>query len=102
MKERLSELMTYCLTLGADYADIRVKSIDTESISLNNGKIKEINSDRSIGFGIRIFLNGAAGFAAASDFDKLEETAAKAFNIARVSGMLQAEGTILTLLSILL
>lgn len=96
MRERLAELMAYCLRLGADYADIRVKTIDTESISLGNGEVRGINSDRSVGYGIRIFLDGSAGFAAASNFDSMEETAERAFKIAKASGMLQAQKIALT------
>lgn len=95
MKERLTGLMAGCLEKGADYADIRVKTIDTESLSLSNGKVKAIKSDISTGFGIRVFYGGSWGFAASSDFDKLEETASRAFDIAKASTLLQKTALVL-------
>ena len=96
MREQLTRLMAYCLKLGADYADIRVKEVETESIVLENGKVKSIDTDRSIGFGIRILYSGSVGFAATSEPDRLEETAKTAFTLAQASMELQKEKTVLT------
>ncbi|MCL2703029.1 MAG: TldD/PmbA family protein [Defluviitaleaceae bacterium] len=95
MKEKLIELMAFCKGLGADYVDIRVKDIWTEQISAEDGKAKALSSGRSVGFGIRVYVDGSLGFAAANDLSKFEETARKAYEIACVSKDLQAEKIVL-------
>jgi len=96
MKEKLVQLMEFCKGLGADYADIRVKDIWTEAVIAEDGKVKTLNSGRNVGCGIRVFVGGSLGFAATSNFDKLEETAKKAYEIAIVSQALQSEKIVLS------
>ena len=91
MKETLVGLMEFCLGLGAEYADVRVKDIWTQSVSADDGKMKNLSSSRSRGAGIRVFVGGSVGFAATNDLERLEETARRAFEIAKVSGILQSE-----------
>ena len=95
MKEKLEQLMEFCKGLGADYADIRVKDIWTQAVIAEDGKIKTLNSGRSVGCGIRVFVDGSLGFAATNDLAKLEETAKKAYEIACVSKELQSEKIVL-------
>ncbi|MDR1704123.1 MAG: TldD/PmbA family protein [Clostridiales bacterium] len=95
MKERLEKLMGYIRGLGADYGDIRVKDIAEEAIVLEDGKVKQIWNERSKGFGIRVYAGGSLGFSASNDLTKLEETAKKAYEIAKASQILQAEKTVL-------
>ena len=90
MKERLTQLMEYCKKIGADYGDVRVKDISLESMLVENGVVKEISNNRSSGAGIRVLVGGAVGFAATSDFDRLEEIADRAYSIALASATLQA------------
>lgn len=96
MKDILTETMRYCTTLGADYADVRVKDILTENILVEDGKVTDIADNRSKGFGVRVYVDGSMGFAAASDPEKLKETAAQAYQIALASRSLQAEKIILS------
>lgn len=91
MKEKLTALMAFCKGLGADYADIRVKDIWTENLLAEDGKVKTLSRERSLGCGIRVYSGGSLGFAATNDLSKLEETARKAYEIAKVSGELQTE-----------
>jgi len=95
MKEKLNDLMKFCKGLGADYADIRVKDIWTQAVVAEDGKVKTLDSGRSVGCGIRVFVDGSLGFAATNDFGKLEETAKKAYDIAIVSKELQSEKIVL-------
>ena len=95
MKEKLTQLMDFCKQLGADYADIRVKDVWTQSVVAEDNKIKTLNSGRSLGCGIRIFVDGSLGFCATNDFSKLEDTARNAYEIARVSKELQSEKIVL-------
>jgi len=90
MKEKLTQLMESCRKLGADYADVRMKDIWTESIVAEDGKVKTLSSGRSVGCGIRVFVDGSLGFTATNDLNGLEEAARKAYEIAKASKALQS------------
>lgn len=91
MKERLARLMEHITKLGAEYGDIRVKDTTTEVIAVEDGAVKNIGRYRSMGCGIRVYVDGSLGFAATNDLNNLDETAEKAIKIAKASGSLQAE-----------
>jgi len=91
MKDKLTSLMEYCKKIGADYADIRVKDIRTQSLAAEDGKMKSQSSSRSLGCGIRVYVGGSLGFCATSDMSALEDAAKRAYEIAKVSGELQSE-----------
>lgn len=81
--------------LGAEYADVRYVSSDTERISTRNGNVHSIGMDSDSGFGIRVLVDGAWGFSSSSvstgtdgKISKagLAEVAEEAVGIARASG----------------
>jgi len=74
---------------GADYADVRVVERDTESLTVKNGVLEASSSQRSAGFGIRVLVNGAWGFAGSAllEPDEVERIAREATAIARASGI---------------
>ena len=49
---------------GASYADIRINRYRTESISAREQRIQSVSRSQDFGFGVRVLLNGAWGFAA--------------------------------------
>lgn len=59
----LSFAMDAARRLGADYADIRIQRTQTEMLYLRNLSLKHCNLDELYGYGIRVFKNGAWGFA---------------------------------------
>ena len=77
-----------------DYGDARVISTKIESIMVKNGKVEELEVSDSIGFGVRVLLNGGWGFA--SSYKLNEESVDKviegAIDIARASGLAKKEG----------
>jgi len=91
IKEKITQAMAEAKRLGADYADIRVKDIRMESISVENGALSAAVTNRSQGYGIRVFVDGSMGFAASGDMDKLVETTQEAYAIAKASLTLQAQ-----------
>ena len=91
MKDKLTRLMDYCKELGADYADIRVKDIWTQSLAAEDGKMKSQGTTRSLGCGIRVYVDGSLGFCATSDMSAPEDAAKRAFEIAKISKELQSE-----------
>src|SRR4026208_2629237 len=49
--------------LGPRYADVRVVRRHDESISVKTGRVEGVASNESEGFGIRVLVDGAWGFA---------------------------------------
>lgn len=74
---------------NVDYADIRINDITQESISTENMKVQHLSTNRTRGYGIRVYLNGSMGFAGSQDFDKMQETAMIALEIAKASHLAQ-------------
>ncbi len=56
--------------LGANYADIRINHYLSEDIATREERVLRVSRSRSFGFGVRVLLNGAWGFAAS---DKVNE-----------------------------
>lgn len=77
--------------MGASYADFRFQMIESEQINVENKVLKEYQSRNFGGFGIRVIVKGAVGYASTSEFTKkaVEETmkaalkSAKAFDSRR-------------------
>ncbi len=78
---------------GATYADIRIIIKDTEDIEVRNGEIATLDESESIGFGVRVIVNGCWGFAASSRMEKeeIEKITKKACAEAAASSMLKKE-----------
>ena len=72
---------------GAEYADIRSVETSQERFVVRNGVVETITSDESTGFGVRVLINGAWGFASSPDItpDNLNKTTALAIQIAKAS-----------------
>ena len=87
----LSQAMDSAKSLGADYADIRIQKSNTETIYLRNLSLKNTSLHEIYGYGIRIFKDGAWGFAHNNVFtrDAMNETVNKAFLIANQSARIR-------------
>jgi len=96
MRELIQEAMVYAKELGVDYADIRFKNISTEQITAENGQVSNLSTTRSQGAGIRVYVNGAMGFAASSDMDKLKVTVKLAYDTALASAILLRNKVVLS------
>jgi len=72
---------------GATYADVRVVRRSEESISVKSGRVDAVGSGETAGFGVRVIVDGAWGFAASSRLDASEadRVAAEAVRVARAS-----------------
>lgn len=83
---------------GASFADIRIIHTRQESITLRNGEIGDLNKGESLGFGVRVIVNGGWGFASSSDLSKegIEETTSLACRTAGAAGSLREKGIRLT------
>ena len=72
---------------GAAYADVRVVRRLEESISIKTGRVEGVASGESEGFGVRVLVDGAWGFASSHILGTAEadRVAAEAVRIARAS-----------------
>jgi TldD protein len=72
---------------GATYADVRVVQDRSRALATKNGKIGNASDSQSLGFSVRVIINGAWGFAASADMSResVEATAARAVDIAKAS-----------------
>jgi len=74
-------------TLGAEYADIRIQKTIDQVIYLQNLSLKHTSNDVQQGYGIRVFKNGAWGFAHSNIFsdEAVLATVKKAYETAILS-----------------
>jgi len=75
----------------ASYADVRVSEILNEVLTVKNGEPEAVNLFQAKGFGVRVIVDGAWGFAGSIDINKEEiiKTVEKAVNIAKASAILK-------------
>ncbi|OFW52701.1 MAG: peptidase C69 [Actinobacteria bacterium RBG_13_35_12] len=92
MKKILKDILDW-LELKVSYADLRFVQTEKENIEVENGILSSYNVSTDRGVGIRVLADGAWGFAASNNLDKasLQETAAKALDIARASALTKKE-----------
>lgn len=74
-------------SLGAQYADIRIQKTANQTIYLQNQSLKHSSNQIIHGYGIRVFIDGAWGFAHSNIFadDSVVATVKKAVEIAKLS-----------------
>ena len=73
--------------LGASYADVRVVRRREESISVKTGKVEGVALGETEGFGVRVLVGGAWGFASSHQLElgEADRVAALAVRIAKAS-----------------
>ena len=93
MPELAQQAVEAARRVGADYADSRVVTEDSESLTARNQVMEGIDRATSTGLGVRVLLNGYWGFAATARLEppEIERTAALAVEIARAAARLPAE-----------
>jgi TldD protein len=76
---------------GATYADIRIVHREDQGIVVKNGKVEALSQDEDQGFGVRVVLSGAWGFASSSllSLEEVERVTALAVEIARASALVK-------------
>ena len=79
--------MNAASSLGAEYADIRIQKTTDEVIYLQNLSLKSVNTEVLHGYGVRVFKDGAWGFAHNNVFsdEAVLATVEKAAKIAALS-----------------
>jgi TldD protein len=76
---------------GADYADVRVVRLRAESVSVRNKNVEALTSEETLGFGVRVIVDGYWGFAASHrmTLDEADAIAAEAVRVARSSALVR-------------
>lgn len=97
MKDLIGDVLDLVTAKGASYGDVRLLRRRSESLEAKNGKPEAVAAVESEGFGVRVVVDGAWGFAASSKLGKEEmfRVAAQAVAIARASARFKAEGVVL-------
>jgi len=72
---------------GATYADIRINRYRQESVFTREKQVQQVARSQSFGFGVRVLVNGAWGFAASREVTRpaVERMASLAIDIARAN-----------------
>jgi TldD protein len=89
----LSRAMDLASVRGAQYADIRVVENQTETIAVKNGVVEKLDFSDTIGFGVRVLVDSAWGFASSSKLtpEEVDRVTALAFDIAKASALVSRE-----------
>ena len=87
MEEFLQKALDAAVAGGADYADVRGVLGATESLSVNGPSVESLERSTSEGFGVRVLVDGAWGYAASSHLNDREATriAQQAVEVGRAS-----------------
>lgn len=72
---------------GASYGDIRIIESKNQSISIKNGENEQLDNSTTLGFGIRVIVNGAWGFASSSELcsSEVKRVSKRAAEVAKAS-----------------
>ena len=57
---------------GASYADVRISRTRTQSVATREDRVTNLSDSDTMGFGVRVLVNGAWGFAASRDLVRNE------------------------------
>jgi TldD protein len=87
MRDLSDRALDTATSRGAAYADVRVVRRQDENIAIKTGRVEGVASGESEGFGVRVLVDGAWGFASSHRLSAAEadRVAAEAVRIARAS-----------------
>jgi TldD protein len=82
---------------GAGYADVRIGRSEQEFLRARERRLDDLNSTVSVGFGVRVLLDGSWGFAGSEliDEEEIKRIVALAVENARASRLIQASPIVL-------
>ena len=91
MKALMTRALDLAQAAGAQYADIRVVENRTENMQVKNGVVESLNFAESMGFGVRVLLNGAWGFSSSHELtaEEIDRVTRHAVEIARSSALVK-------------
>ena len=92
MKDLAEAALNAAQVKGAAYADVRLDELVQQDIAVKNGQLAAVSDDVSEGFGVRVIVDGAWGFAGSDRLDQAEvqEVVERAVRIARASARVRS------------
>ncbi|MFN2587601.1 MAG: TldD/PmbA family protein [Actinomycetota bacterium] len=75
MQDLLEAALDAATAAGASYADVRSVEAESESLSVRAGVVEALERSDSAGFGVRVLVDGAWGFAASYELERGAATA---------------------------
>src|SRR5262245_61841481 len=93
MNEFTSRALNTALQRGARYCDIRIVESRNQSVAVKDSRVEAIGDFESIGFGIRVLVGNAWGFASSAEVSssEVDRVAALAVDIAKASALVPGE-----------
>lgn len=87
MRDLTDRALDTAAARGASYADVRIVRRDEEQVTVKTGRVEAVASSESEGFGVRVLVDGAWGFASSRILTAAEadRVAALAVRIAKAS-----------------
>ncbi|HEY2888852.1 MAG TPA: DNA gyrase modulator, partial [Candidatus Limnocylindrales bacterium] len=87
MRDLTDRALSTAAVRGAAYADVRIVQQVDESIAVKSGRVEGVAAGESEGFGIRVLVDGAWGFASSNRLEpaEIDRVAAQAVRIAKAS-----------------
>ncbi len=89
MKEQIAGVLASLKEYGVEHADIRVTQLHEEEIETEDQRVQRVTNTYSKGYGVRVYIGGAMGFAGSQDFSEMKKTALKALEIAKAGRLVQ-------------
>lgn len=92
MKDLADAALNAAQVKGANYADVRLDEQLQQDIEVKNGQLAAVSDSSSEGFGVRVLVDGAWGFAGSSrlETEEVEEVVDRAIRIARASARVRS------------
>src|SRR5262245_14618617 len=93
MKDLLKRALDTAALRGARYCDARTVESREQSITVKDGRVEAIGDFESAGFGVRVLVGNAWGFASSADTsaEEVDRVAALAVEIAKASAIVGGE-----------
>ena len=88
MREFCEKAVNLIRMRGASYGDVRTARQREQHVETKNGAVESVNYSEDAGFGVRVLVDGAWGFAASNRMttEELSRVVARAIEVARASG----------------
>jgi TldD protein len=89
LKDLTDRALNLAKVRGASYSDMRVVQRRTQDINVKNGVVEGLSDNESQGFGVRVVVDGAWGFASSARLTpaEVDRVTALALQIARASAL---------------
>src|SRR5687767_8299778 len=97
MKDLVERALDLAQRKGAQYADVRVQRQESQSVAVKNGTVEQVALGEDAGFGVRVLVDGAWGFASSYRLNaaEVESVTDQAVRIARASARVHQRPVIL-------